>query len=270
MRYIKLLSVFLFIFGLVSCTITEKMIINDKGSGKFTYEIDGTKMMSMAGSAFKNDSDKDAKKGKDEKKKKDIDSTFTFKEMFADKKDSIAKLSPEEQEKIKRMERFSVHMVMNEEKGIMNYSMFTDFASVQELQDVMNPVQSMKSLAPGGKNKSAGADAAIPEDNSSTKFFFDGKTFKKTVSKIEKKKNNDAVEETKSEDELANNMKQSMEMFYSESSFKVVYEFPKAVKKVSVQNATYSEDRKTITIEYPLKEYMENPEKLNFEVEFEK
>ena len=88
-------------------------------------------------------------------------------------------------------------------------------SSVQELQDVMNPIQSMKSLAPGGKNKSAGADAAIPEDNSSTKFFFDGKTFKKTVSKIEKKKNSEiAVEKTKSEDELANNMKQSMEMFY--------------------------------------------------------
>ena len=49
MKYIKLFSVFLFIFSLVSCTITEKMIINDKGSGKFTYEIDGTKMMAMAG-----------------------------------------------------------------------------------------------------------------------------------------------------------------------------------------------------------------------------
>ena len=189
--------------------------------------------------------------------------------MFADKKDSIAKLSPDEQEKIKKMERFSVHMIMNEEKGIMNYSMFTDFASVQELQDVMNPVQSMKSLAPGGKNKSAGVDAAIPEDNSSTKFFFDGKTFKKTVSKTEKKNDSEVTKEVKSEDELANNMKQSMEMFYTESSFKVVYEFPKAVKKVSVDSALYSQDRKTITIEYPLKDYMENPDKLSFEVEFE-
>ncbi|MEC4004774.1 hypothetical protein OX283_008900 [Flavobacterium sp. SUN052] len=268
MRLIKLLSVFLFVFSLVSCTITEKMIINDKGSGKFTYEIDGSKMMSMVGSAFKGDSDKDAKNGKDKKNEKNIDSTFTFKEMFANKKDSIAKLSAEEQEKIKKMERFSVHMIMNEEKGIMNYSMFTDFASVQELQDVMNPVQSMKSLVPAGKDKTAGADAAIPEDNSSTKFFFDGNTFKKTVSKLKKKK--ETFEETKSEDELAANMKQSMEMLYTESSFKVVYEFPKAVKKVSAENVTYSKDRKTITIEYPLKEYMENPEKLNFEVEFEK
>ena len=46
------------------------------------------------------------KKERSKKKEKDIDSTFTFKEMFADKKDSIAKLSPEEQEKIKKMERF--------------------------------------------------------------------------------------------------------------------------------------------------------------------
>ena len=41
-------------------------------------------------------------------------------------------------------------------------------------------------------------------------------------------------------------------MFYDQSNFKVVYQFPKAVKKVSIDNALYSEDRKTITIEYPL------------------
>lgn len=58
-------------------------------------------------------------------------------------------------------------------------------------------------------------------------------------------------------------------MFYMQSSFKIVYEFPKPVKKVSVANALYSEDRKTITIEYPLKDYMENPTSLNFEVEFQ-
>jgi len=121
------------------------MILNEKGSGKFSYDIDGSQMMSMMGGAMKSQSNDDTKK-----KSKDIDSTFTFKQLLASKKDSIAKLSPEEQEKIKKMERFSVHMVMNEEKGIMNYSMFTDFNSISELQDVMNPVQSMKSMVPGG------------------------------------------------------------------------------------------------------------------------
>jgi len=274
MKSIKLLFALLLTLALTSCTITEKMIINDNGSGKFAYDIDGTKMMSMMGSAFKGDDKEDTKKDKKEtvnrKNKKVVDSTFTFKEMFASKQDSISKLSPEEQAKIKKMERFSVRTIIDEEKGIMNYSMFTDFNSISELQDVMSPVESMKSISPTGQ-KSGGMGMAPDalEDNSSTSFFYDGKTFKKTVAKIEKKKEVTEEAEEGSEDDVANKMKESLDMFYDQSNFKVVYQFPKAVKKISIENALYSEDRKTITIEYPLKDYMENPDKLNFEVTFE-
>ena len=59
MRYIKLLFALLLTLSVTSCTITEKMIINDNGSGKFAYDIDGTKMMSMMGSAFKSDGEDD-------------------------------------------------------------------------------------------------------------------------------------------------------------------------------------------------------------------
>lgn len=274
MKSIKLLFALILTLAMTSCTITEKMIINDNGSGKFAYDIDGTKMMSMMGSAFKGDDKEDTKKNKKEtvsrKNKKVIDSTFTFKEMFASKQDSISKLSPEEQAKIKKMERFSVRTIIDEEKGIMNYSMFTDFNSISELQDVMSPVESMKSISPTGQ-KSGGMGMAPDalQDNSSTSFFYDGKTFKKTVAKIEKKKEVSEEVEEGSEDDVANKMKESLDMFYDQSNFKVVYQFPKAVKKISVENALYSEDRKTITIEYPLKDYMENPDKLNFEVIFE-
>ncbi len=268
MKFIKLLSALLFVFSFTSCSITEKMIISDNGSGKFSYEIDGSKMMSMMGSAFKGESNDDANKGKEVKKGKVVDSTFTFKELLASKKDSIAKLSPEEQAKMKKMENFSLHMLMDEDKGIMNYSMFTDFKSIQDIQDLMSPLQSMKSLTPGAGANMMGANSGLPKENSSTKFFYDGKTFKKMVSKIEAKKEEikaDAV----SEDDLGGKLKESMSMVFEQSNFKVVYQFPKAVKKISVEKALYSEDRKTITIEYPLKDYMENPDKLSFEVEFQ-
>lgn len=268
MKYLKFLSALLFVFSFTSCSITEKMIISDNGSGKFSYDIDGSKMLSMMGSAFKGDSNATTEKGKENRKGKVIDSTYTFKELLASKKDSISKLSPEEQAKIKKMENFSMHMLMDEDKGILNYSMFTDFKSIQELQDLMSPLQSMKSLAPGGNNKMMGSNSGIAEENSSTKFFYDGKTFKKTVAKIEPKKEeikSDAV----SEEDLGGKLKESMGMVFEQSSFKVVYQFPKAVKKISIANALYSEDRKTITIDYSLKDYMENPDKLSFEVEFQ-
>lgn len=268
MKQFKLLVLLAFVFLLTSCSITEKMIINEDGSGKFSYEIDGSKMMSMMGSAFKEETTKkEKKKGKKESDiKKAIDSTFTFKELFADKQDSIAKLPLAEQEKIKKMEKFSMHMQIDQEKGLMKYDMFTDFSSIKELEDVMSPVETMKNISPTGQQ--AGGMGMAPnalEDKSSTSYFYDGKTFKKIVS--EKNTKEDEEDEETSEENAR--VEESMEMFYAQSSFKVVYEFPKPVKKVSVENALYSEDRKTITIEYPLKDYMENPASLNFEIEFQ-
>lgn len=268
MKQFKLLALLAFVFLLTSCSITEKMIINEDGSGKFSYEIDGSKMMSMMGSAFKEETTKkEKKKGKKESDiKKAIDSTFTFKELFADKQDSIAKLPLAEQEKIKKMEKFSMHMQIDQEKGLMKYDMFTDFSSIKELEDVMSPVETMKNISPTGQQ--AGGMGMAPnalEDKSSTSYFYDGKTFKKIVS--EKNTKEDEEDEETSEENAR--VEESMEMFYAQSSFKVVYEFPKPVKKVSIENALYSEDRKTITIEYPLKDYMENPTSLNFEIEFQ-
>ena len=283
MKIIKILFALVLLFNLVSCNITEKIIINENGSGKFAYEIDGSQMMSMMGNAFKDlgEDEKDSKKKKKKKKQeeqvvkpsKTIDSTFTFKELFASKQDSIAKLSPEEQAKIKKMERFSVRTILNEQEGIMIYSMFTDFSTISELQDVMSPLESMKTLSPTGQQ--AGGMGLAPsslEDNSSTQYFYDGKTFKKTVSKLEKKKEepkpDEEVDEATAEAE-ASRIKESMQMFVEQSDYKVIYQFPKAVQSVSAQNALYSEDRKTVTIQYSLKEYMENPEKLDLEVKFQ-
>ena len=283
MKIIKILFALVLLFNLTSCSITEKIIINDNGSGKFAYEIDGSQMMSMMGNAFKDlgEDEKDSKKKKKKKNKeeevvkasKNIDSTFTFKELFASKQDSIAKLSPQEQAKLKKMERFSVRTIMNEDEGKMNYSIFTDFNTISELQDVMSPLESMKTISPTGQQ--AGGMGMAPnalEENASTRYFYDGKTFKKIVSKLEKKKEESKQDEDAAIAEVeaeAIRLKESMNMFYDQSNYKVVYQFPKAVKKVSLQNALYSEDRKTITIEYTLKDYMENPDKLNLEVTFE-
>lgn len=267
MNYIKLLFAFAVVLSLTSCTITERMMINENGGGKFSYEIDGSKMMSMMGGAFKGDSDK--KEGTEAKPKKAIDSTFSFKEIFASKKDSIAKLPLEEQQRLKKMENFTMHMVMNEAKGEMRYSMDTDFKSVQDLQDLMSPMESMKSMSPKGMNsKKLGKASSALDNNSSTKYFYDGKSFKKIVSKSTGKKASSKKEAAK-EDAEAQQMKESMEMIYGQSDFKIVYQFPKAVKSVSIPNALFSDDRKTVTIEYPLKDYMESPDKLNFEIEFQ-
>ena len=95
-----------------------------------------------------------------------------------------------------------------------------------------------------------------------------GKIFKKKL--IADKKMEFKEKENLEGDELGNQINESMEMMFAQSNFKVKYTFPKSVKKVkSDYNVMYSEDRKTIIIEVPFKDYMENVEKSNLEVEFE-
>jgi len=57
-------------------------------------------------------------------------------------------------------------------------------------------------------------------------------------------------------------------MIFESSKYIIKYHFPKEVKSVSNKQAMFSEDRKTITIEFPFNEYMKEPEKTNFEVVF--
>lgn len=263
------IAVFLVSIGfLTSCSITEKLTVNEKGAGVFAYEIDGSKMISMVGSTMKEESGKSKKKKKGKKEndvKEVIDSTFSFKELYADKQDSIAKLPVAEQEKIKKLERFSMRMIIDEENGIMKYNMFTDFNSIEELKEVLSPLETMKSISPEANQ--SGGFAMAPntlEENSSTSFFYDGKTFKKIVAK--KATEEKPIEEKSEEDQR---IEESLNMFYEQSTFKIVYEFPKPVKTISIESALFSQDKKTITIEYPLKSYMENPDALNFSIEFE-
>ena len=107
MRLYKLLSFLFLIATLTSCTLTENIYVNDNGTGKFSLDMDGSSLMAMAGDQLGDQMGGDLKKN--------IDSTFTFKQLFEEKKDSIAKLSPEAQKELKKLENFVVNTKMNAE-----------------------------------------------------------------------------------------------------------------------------------------------------------
>jgi hypothetical protein len=264
MKRVTLVFLVIFSLSLTSCVITENVSFNADNSGKINYKFDMTKVMQMMG----------GKMGQSEDKKtKDIDSTFTMASLYEAKKDSIAKLSKEEQEKFKKMEKFACHMVMKEKEGVFVYEMTADFKNTAELQEMMSPVNTLSELSPKGKN--VPADAA-PKNDGITRYTFDGKKFSKSVvvkSKEETKEDlkkglqKEGVEKEEAE-AFSNQMSQSMDMMMGESTYDMVVTFPKKVKKVSIANAKISEDKKTVTVSYPMKDYMES-KNLNFEVELE-
>ena len=250
MKLYKLLSFSFLIATLTSCIFTENMYVNDNGAGKFSVDMDGSALMEMAGDQLGSQMGADAKKA--------IDSTFTFKELSAEKKDSIAKLSPEAQAQIKKMEDFVINLKMNAEQKQFLLNISTDFKNVNELQDML---QSMSAL----QKMEAGANPSTPfsgvgDNNSNLSYTYDGKKFTRKAI-IDKQKSTEKVNDSAAD--MSN-------MIFASSNYILKYHFPKRVKKVSNPNALFSDDRKTITIQYPFTDYMENPDKLNFEVELEK
>lgn len=250
MKLYKLLSFSFLLAALTSCTFTENIYINDNGTGKFSVDIDGSALMEMAGDQIGNQMGANAQR--------DIDSTFTFKQLFAEKKDSIAKLSPEVQKEIKKLENFVVTTKMSAEKKQFLMTMATDFKNVNELQDILQTASTLQKI--DGKSGASPMGSSFGDNNSKLSYTYDGKMFTRKA----------VIDQQKLAAKAKDSAADMSKMIFASSSYIVKYHFPKKVKKVSNPNALFSDDRKSITIQYSFTDYMENPDKLNFDVEFEK
>jgi hypothetical protein len=250
MKLYKLLCFSFLLATLTSCTFTENIYVNDNGTGKFSVDMDGSSLMAMAGDQIGDQMGADAKKN--------IDSTFTFKQLFEEKKDSIAKLSPEAQKELKKLENFVVNTKMNGEKKEFLMTLSTDFKNVNELQDVLQAMSAFQKLE-GGGNPSAPFAGGLGNNNSKLSYSYDGKKFSRK-----------AIIDKKAAEKVKDSAADMSKMIFASSNYIIKYHFPKRIKKVSNPNALFSDDRKSITIQYPFTDYMENPDKLNFDVEFEK
>lgn len=232
-------------FLFVACNFTEEIYFNNDGSGKMSIGFDGSEMMSMIPPSDSLEMDEV------------IDSTLVFKDFLREKKDSIAQLSREEQEKLKKLEPFSMHMVVDAPNGVMNFEMFSDFKNVSDVNDAFNAFQNASTMGPSA------SDQSVPQNsgNDATEVsysFEDNRFFRNTKIK-------DREMFQKSMDSL-----QSAEMFLGGSTYTFRYHFPKRVKSTNVEGATFSMDGKTMIYEVNFLDMLKDPESINIEVELEK
>ncbi|WP_396633472.1 hypothetical protein [Maribacter sp. R86514] len=245
MRLFKILAVIIITVCIAACNFTEEIYFNEDGSGKMSILFDGDEMMQMIPETDSTELDKA------------IDSTLVFKDLLREKKDSIAQLSPEEQAKLKKLEPFSLRMIVDPEGRVMNFNMFTDFKKVSEVNDAFNAFQNASSIGPvaGGKTMPGGAT----EETTTVNYSFKKNTFKRETVIL----NQELFEQ--SIDSLA-----SAEMFLSGSTYTFKYHFPRRVKSTNIEEATFSMDGKTMIHEVNFLEMMKDPESMVIEVELEK
>jgi hypothetical protein len=234
-------------FTIVSCQFTETLVLNEDGSGIMSIEMDMSEMMAFGAM------------GADTTVIK-MDTIINIKDILIEKKDSIATLSAEQQQRYKAMENYSLNLKMDSEAGIMVFDMHTNFKNISEANNLMNGLEKSGDFIPG----MSGMEVKNEESENSSSvtgvsYTYTNGSFKRDNFIIDKEKHKKQVDSM-----------QSAESFMSSMKYKLKYTFPKKIKKSSIEDATYSLDGKTIEIERAFIDYFKNPDILDLEIELEK
>jgi hypothetical protein len=181
MKNIKFVIVFLVATLFVSCNITEKMTINSDGTGKVSYNFNMSKFVetiSKMGSK-----EKESAKAIFSDSDKDIDSTFhfkDFKEMAIKKGDT---LTPEQIVMFEKLEKFSVHSVMNKKNGQAYFELFGSFNNVDELNNLESPTSTLQKATGKSGDPMSGMGGMF--NDTKTTLTFKGNLFSRSVVKKE-------------------------------------------------------------------------------------
>lgn len=252
-----LVQVFLMAILFVGCQFSEDLHINEDGTGKIAFSFDGSELLKMAGDKLGEGL------GEEQKEEKAIDTLMVFKDYLEEKKDSIAQLPKAEQERLKKLENFKMHMFMDPKTMEMNFDLYSDFKDVSDLGNIFNDFKTASSL--GGKK--AGSSVGAPgdplsntegDDPTKVSYTFKGNKFKRVTEILDEKQLKQGLDSL-----------EQMKMFLASSKYKIKYHFPRRIKKISSKEALFSQDGKSFTLEVGFIDYMENPKILDVEVELE-
>ncbi len=244
----KILLFPILLLTLVSCQFTETLILNKDGSGRMTIEMDLNDMMKFAGEISKDSSL--VKK----------DTVIPFKKIFEEKKDSIAKLPKEERKRLKKMENYNLSFSVNPDNDVVLIAVFTDFKNIEEANDLMEGFSMVNDKIPGSKKKSDRKEDSKKENNIfGVRYFYKKNQFKRDAyikDKVAYKQELDSLN--------------NFERIFNSINYVLKYTFPTPIKKCSVKDASYSADKKTITIVRNFGDYYKNPDIMDIEIELEK
>ncbi len=237
----KTKTLFLFIgvlLLLTSCMFTEEIYINKNGSGNYAFKMDMSEMLaSMGGETIKDSL----------QKPKVLDTIIFFKDLINKSKDSIAKLSVEDQQLINELKGLKLHMLVNEEKKQMLLDFNLDFKNLAELKNIQKKINKAQAL--NDKKNNSEKDITF---NADVTYSLDKNVFSRNV-QLKKLSTGELEKHKKSTSNL-------------EGTYQLIYHFEKDIKSVSYKFAQISADKRTMTIEVDMDTLIKNPKLLEFKV----
>ncbi len=227
-----------FLLVLMGCSFTETLVLQEDGSGRMSILLDVSESMSFGGDLPK------------EENNQELDTIISFKELFNEKRDSIALLSKEEQERLQKLENFNLRILMSFEKQQFLYDVFVDFKKVSEANNLFQGLEQSGALSSSSTTQK--------EEIIKVAFSFENNIFKRDAYIVDPTLHQIKLDSLK-----------EMEMMLGEMMYALKYTFPRPIKTCSQQTAIFSLDRKTLHYKRAFLEYMKNPDLLNIEVSLE-
>ena len=247
MKFLSALFLLSVVLLFCSCEFSENIYIKNDGSGSMEFSFDGSALMEL--------SDEETTTAAEEK----VDSTISFKALLEEKKDSISKLSKEEQENLKALERFNLRMLVDPEINQMLFNINTEFKSVDELTNMMEAMNHISKFSDEdpieGTQNNSPMDALANGEFTELNYSYINNVFKRTTIITDQDGYTNAL----------NNM-DDMESMFSASNYTLNYHFPKKIKSISNTNAVISEDLKSFSLTFEFMDYIKDPEAMNLEV----
>lgn len=255
LKNVSLIAIIIIVGILTSCTFTEKIYVNEDGSGSYSLDMDLGQIMQYTKNLSKS-------LGEDEKTvdeiaaqlPKKMDTIINFTEMVENDKEYNT-LSADQKEFIQSLKGSTMHLRLDEKKDEMLMSFLVDFKKISDLKDMQNKVSNAAKLT---NKDQTGMLGSLPNTNQ-TVYEYSNNTFSRSVIKLK---------QTKAQQEEIEKSMQQMAMFLAGSEYRMEYHFPKAIKSTTAQNASFSEDRKTLFISHPFSSILENESLIDFEVKF--
>ncbi len=251
---IHIISVLVTIVTFTSCEIVQEVKFEENGSGTYSLGFDMSEMMKMGAN----------RPSEKEEYKKQIDTLIDFEEYIIEKKDSIQKLSKEEQKKIENLKDFKLYLKSDTLTNQLVMKIAYDFKNVEDIKDFSKKLgnQNIKELqlftkqiqGNQGQQKSPLPDFNEVFETKFSKTTFSSKITQKSLEDAQKKKDTTMTKDNP----MANLIR-----------FKQRFVFPYKIKKVSNENVRILPDFKGVEIEANMYEMNNNPKFFDIAIEFE-
>jgi hypothetical protein len=242
MKYI--VALLFLIFLTASCQVTETITINPDGSGSIEVMQlrEENSYMQMAGEAYSRENVFE-------------DTTYVFKEYIQKYNETFLKYTTQEQQLFEKYANIKVHLKKSSFEKEFKNEFSLHFNKVSEIPDLYKTENYANDIR---------YNYALTAENHYYKieYAFDHNIFKRLVSIT----NVDELQKAKEESAKFETKYGAMKLV---QVYSLKYHFPRKVKSVSNEKAIISSDKKAVTVEFQLSDFLKNPEMTNLEIVLE-